>query len=80
LTTVTLPAGESPIKTMALLARVWPALKFSVDVSGAGIPEGKTFRNPPAPGPATVTFTETLAASGGIPQLPMTAKSRDELG
>src|SRR5262245_56211452 len=72
--TVTCPSLASG--TTALLARVRPAVKFTVLVTGADGPPGCSRKYPGSPGFTAVTLKATARASAGMLHAPATGKGR----
>src|SRR5687768_3880477 len=76
LATPNAPDPEEDSMTVALLARVPPAVKLmAVAAVGALLP-GKTLRCPVAPGVMVVRLTARALAAAGMPHWPAATKTR----
>src|SRR4051812_10819180 len=65
-------APPAPTWTIAAFGTIAPAVKFSVDASGNGPPQGKTVRKPSCKGLIAVTLTATARAFCGTVPRPAT--------
>src|ERR1700726_693637 len=77
---VRLPATRNapavPSSMTALLARVWPAAKLSVEAKGIAAPAGPRTRKPGTGAATTVRLAETAMARVEMPHWPAASKAR----